>query len=268
MPRELSPADLADLLRTTERASAKPAPPVSMSAVIARGVVAGVGAVLLLGSGLYWMQAPLDTLATAPAVAGVLVTGVVLLASAFPTEKIAPALLTVRRLQHVQATVNAAEFRKRKAYEAVETIEANTTARIAELERALAEAIQDSRNARMELRRTQETLATAGARRTFVPKSNTEPQVVRDAQNIIRHWFEAGAWYSRPKALQAGWTEDRHSAAVRLLDDAALVGKAGKLREVQAASLDAALKQLADWRESAEFAPVLPTSSPVYVESE
>jgi hypothetical protein len=264
MPRELSPADLADLLRTTERASAKPAPPVSMSAVIARGVVAGVGAVLLLGSGLYWMQAPLDTLATAPAVAGVLVTGVVLLVSAIPTEKIAPALLTVRRIQHVQGTVNAAEFRKRKAYEAVIEMEA----RIAELERALAEATQDTRNARMELRRAQETIANGGQRRTFVPKSNTEPQVVRDAQNIIRHWFEAGAWYSRPKALQAGWTEDRHSAAVRLLDDAALVGKAGKLREVQAASLDAALKQLADWRESAEFAPVLPTSSSVYVETE
>ena len=259
MPRELTPTELSDLLRTSERAAAKPAPPVSMSAAIARGAVAGVGAALAGGGVLYW-----GAIASPPVAAGIIVAGAVMFLAAIPTEKIAPALLTVRRIQAVQATVNAAEFRKRAAYDAVVALEA----RIAELERALAEATQDTRNARMELRRAQETIATAGRRNTFVPKSNTEPQVVRDAQTILRHWFDAGAWYSRPKAVQAGWTEDRHNAAVRLLDDAALIGKAGKLREVTAVSLDDALLQLAAWRESAEFAPILPPVQPAYVESE
>ena len=254
MARPLTPAELADLLRTETHAQSKP-PAVTLGSVLVgvlQSVAAGLGAALLTGGVLYLLQAPAGVIGNTALTAAVIVAGAALVVRAVPADR----LLTVRRLQQVQATVIEAEFRKRKAYEAIEALEADYEGRVAELTRSLAEALQDARNARMELRRVQETVTQR--RMTFVPKSNVEPQVVRDAQAILRHWFETGAWYSRPKAVAAGWSEDRHAAAVRLLDDAGLVGKAGKLREVQAQSLDVALQKLAAWRESAEVAPLPP----------
>ena len=115
-------------------------------------------------------------------------------------------------------TVETAEFRKAEAYREIVALRAEKDVRIKDLEAALSEAHTDLRNVRMELRRAQETIQHAG-RRTFVPKSNVEPQVVRDAQTILRHWFDAGSWYSRPKAVQAGGSEDRHNAAVGRRND-------------------------------------------------
>ena len=251
MARPLTPAELSDLLRTETHAQSKP-PAVTLGSVLVgvlQSIAAGIGAALLVGGVLWMLQAPAAAIGNSAATVLVIVTGAALMVRAVPSDR----LLTVRRIQQVQAAVNAAEFRKREAYKAIEALEADYEARIAELTRSLAEALQDARNARMELRRVQESVTR---RTTFVPKSNVEPQVVRDAQAILRHWYEAGVWYSRPKAVAAGWSEDRHAAAVRLLDDAGLVGKAGKLREVQAPSLDTALQKLAAWRESAEVAPL------------
>lgn len=263
MARPLSPDELAALVRDAERSQNKPAP-VTLGSVgvgVLLSLAGGAGAALLAGGGLWMLQAPGDVIFSTAATAAVIVTGVSLLVRAVPSDR----LLTVRRLQQVQAAVNAAEFRKRKAYEAIEQLEADYEARIAELTRSLTEALQDARNARMELRRVQESV-TAGTRRTFVPRSNTDPQFVRDAQAILRHWFEAGAWYSRPKAVAAGWSEDRHAAAAQLLDDAGLIGKTGKLRVVQAPSLDVALQRLAAWRESVETAPLPPNVAPPFSE--
>lgn len=251
MARPLTPAELADLLRTETHAQSKP-PTSTLGSVLVgvlQSVAAGLGAALLVGGVLWMLQAPAEVMGNATLTAAIIVTGATLMVRAVPADR----LLTVRRIQQVQATVLEAEFRKRKAYEAIEALEADYEARLAELTRSLSEALQDARNARMELRRVQESVTR---RTTFVPKSNVEPQVVRDAQAILRHWYETGAWYSRPKAVAAGWSEDRHAAAVRLLDDAGLVGKAGKLREVQAPTLDTALQKLAAWRESAEVAPL------------
>jgi predicted phage tail protein len=261
MARRYSPDELDALLHESQRDATRPTPVTlgSIGAQVAQAVIAGVGAAALVGAGLWLLGAPGAVLAQGPLLAALMVTGAGLVIRVVPADKAAQ----FRRIQAIQRMVVEAEFRKRQAYAAIERLEGEQAARLAEMQRALNEAHTDLRNARMELRRAQEA---AAPRRAFVAKSNVDPQIVRDAQTIIRHWFDAGAWYSRPKAVAAGWSEDRHAAAVRLLNDAGLVGKAGKLREVSASSLDDALRRLAEWRDSAETQPVIPPSTPVYVE--
>ncbi len=234
MAREMTQAELADLLRTTERA-AKPAPPVSMRAAVERGAVAGFGAVLALGGLLYWQQAPLDTLVNAPVVTGVVIAGVIMLVSAFPTEKIAPALLTARRIQQVQATVTAAELRKQKDYEAMVGIEAEAAAWIAELEKALVEL----RNENKVLRSEKAIIANQVQNPHWTPRSKVDPVTHKHAATILQHWFATlradtkgdvrGEWWSRPKATAAGWTKTEHAEAAQLLEDAELTGQNGLL---------------------------------------
>lgn len=266
MPK-LRPLTADQLDRLAERqVEAIQAPPRTVGSVLVALLVSGVGGLAVaVGAALVLsgLGAPLSVLLEWSGRVGLLAACLYLALWALPLGKAA----SLRWWVEARRTVQTAEFHKLEAYREIVTLRAGYEGRVAELQRALNEAHTDLRNARMELRRTQETMQAA-QRRTFVPKSNVEPQVVRDAQTILRHWFEAGAWYSRPKAVQAGWSEDRHNQAVRLLDDAGLVGKAGKLREVTSPSLDAALHKLADWRESAETAPIMPPTTPVYVESE
>jgi hypothetical protein len=267
MPK-IRPLTADQLDRLAERqADALRAPERTVGSVLVSLLVSGVGGLALAVAAalvLSGMGAPLGIVLEWSGRAGLAAACLYLATWSLPVER----ARDLRRWAEAQRVVQLAEFRKLEAYRELVAVRAEKDARIKDLETALNEAHADLRNARMELRRTQEVIAHAGVRRTFVAKSNTEPQVVRDAQTILRHWFEAGAWYSRPKAVQAGWSEDRHNAAVRLLDDAALVGKAGNLRSVTADSLDAALRRLADWRESAETAPVQAAPSPAYVEAE
>jgi hypothetical protein len=250
------------MLRTTEHAAARPAPPVSMRAAAARGLAAGLGALLALGGGLYWTQAPLDTLTTVPLVAGVIVTGVVLLVSAIPSEKIAPALLTARRIQQVQATVNAAEFRKRKAYEAVVAQEA----RLAELERALTEL----RNENKVLRSEKKIVTERTQNPRWTPRSKVDPDTRKRAETILQHWYATlrtdargnvrGEWWSRPKATAAGWTKTQHEDATQLLEDAELTGQNGLLPFVlpDVRDLASAVHRLDAYCREAEQEPVMP----------
>lgn len=266
---KLKPVTPDQLDRLTERQiELIQRPPRTVGDVLVALVVSGVAGAAV--AGVAWavlsaLGAPGGLLLSWAGRAGLLAAALYLAAWAFPLGK-AQSLLWWR---DAKRQVAQAEYHKLEAYREIVTVRATYTAQIATLQTALNEAHTDLRNARMELRRTQETLATGGHRRTtFVPRSNTEPQVVRDAQAIIRHWFDAGSWYSRPKAVQAGWSEDRHNNAVRLLNDAGLVGKSGNLRSITADSVDVALRRLADWQESAAAAPVLPQAQPVYVESE
>ncbi len=261
MARRYSPDELNEILHGAQRDAAKPAPVTAahVGAQVAQAAIAGAGAALLVGGGMWLMGAPVAAMVNGAFTAGVLVLGGGLAVRALPSDRMA----TFRRIQQAQRFVVEAEFRKREAYRAIERLEAEHADRMAEMQRALNEAHTDLRNVRVELRRAQES---AQARSTFVQRSNTEPQVVRDAQTVIRHWFDARAWYSRPKALQAGWSEDRHNAAVRLLNDAGLVGKSGNLRSITAGSVDEALRRLNDWRTAAETPPVMPPPTFTYVE--
>lgn len=267
MPK-IKPLTDAQIERLAQRqADAIQAPPRTVGSIAVALFVAGVGGVAvagLLSAILSALGAPGDIILVWSGRAGLLAACLYLAVWALPVSK----AQSLRWYAEAQEAVKVAEFRKTEAYRELIALRAAKDTEISELQQALNEAHTDLRNARMELRRAQETIGHAGVRRTFVPKSNTEPQVVRDAQTILRHWFDAGSWYSRPKALASGWSEDRHNAAVRLLDDAALVGKRGNLREVTAAGIDEALRRLADWRESAETAPLPPPAPPVYADAE
>lgn len=236
--------------------------------VVVTLAVSGIGGVAVGGALAVVLSAtgaPGDVMLSWAGRAGLLTSCLYLAAWSLPAGK-AQSLLWYRQAKRI---VEQSEFRKNEAYREIISLRASHAAAMAELQTALNEALTDLRNVRMELRRTQENLNNAGIRRTtFVAKSNVEPPVVRDAQTIIRHWFDAGSWYSRPKAVQAGWSEDRHNAAVRLLNDAGLVGKSGNLRRITSDSVDEALRRLAEWRESAETAPVMPQSQSSYVEPE
>jgi hypothetical protein len=236
--------------------------------VVVTLAVAGVGGVAVGGAVailLSVMAAPGDVMLSWSGRAGLAAACGYLALWSLPLGK-AQSLLWYRESKRI---LDQNEFRKNEAYREIIAIKAVHTARVGELQTALNEALTDLRNARMELRRTQENLTNGGQRRaTFVAKSNVEPQNVRDAQTIIRHWFDAGSWYSRPKAVLAGWSEDRHNAAVLLLNDAGLVGKKGNLRTITSGTLDEALRRLADWRESADTAPVMPAPTNGYVEPE
>lgn len=278
MPRELTPAELADLLRTTERSQAKPAP-VSMRAAIARGAVAGLGVVMALGGSLFWVQAPLDTLTVAPLVAGVVLAGVVMLVSAIPSEKIAPALLTVRRIQQVQATVSAAEFRKRKAYEAVEATEAQAAARLAELEKTLNHMraqykVLEAENNQLRAQLNPKSVA-------YTTAEPDDPDTLEKARYILERWFATlhtdddgktrGEWLSREDAEKSQWSQKQHAKAVGLLKRAGLVTARGRFYEVLPTytSLPAALYKLDTYYSSKRREPVIPKAASLsYVETE
>lgn len=264
MARELSQAELADLKRMTERAEAKPPPPISMSAVLARGFVAGVGVVLLLGGWLYWSLIPSPALA-----AGVIVTGAIMLLSTFPTEKIGPTMLTANRIMQVQATVGAAEFRKQKAYEVVLEKERE----IAELRQALVEARSQNKVLRAELK-----IAGAGRENPrWTPRSKVDAETRKHAETILQHWFTTlrtdakgnvrGEWWSRPKATNAGWTKAQHEEAAELLEDAGLTGQNGLLPFVlpDVADLADAMNRLDEYCLEVEMEPNMPRP---YVESD
>ena len=69
MARPLTPAELADLLRSETHAQSKP-PPVTLGSVLVgvlQSIAAGIGAALLVGGVLWVLQAPAPATATAPA---------------------------------------------------------------------------------------------------------------------------------------------------------------------------------------------------------
>lgn len=265
---KIKPLTADQIDRLAERqAEAIQTPAHTVSSVLVSVFVSGIGGAAVGGVALLLLSAigaPGYILFEWSGRVGLLAAFLYLAAWSFPLGRIQ----SVRWWAEARAEIRRHEFHKLEAYRELVAIKAQDAARIAELQKALELAHTDLRNSRLDLRRMQEQVQHSGYRRTFVAKSNTEPQAVRDAQTILHHWFETGTWLSRSRAAQSGWSEDRHNAAVRLLDDAELVGKVGKLREIQAQSLDAALGQLADWCESAQISPVLPIGSSIYVEQE
>ncbi len=277
MARELTPADLTDLLRDTTRREAKPTP-VSMRAALARGGVAGVGTAMVLAGGMLWPQTVDDV---RPLVAGVIVAGAVMVVYAIPTDRIAPWLLAwllpLRRVQQVQATVYAAEFRKRKAYEAIERLEAEHAAAIEEWRRAVTELRAENKSLRSELTAYQKERRT----QTYVTRSDVAAETVKDATTIIEHWYATarpnkrgewvGEWWSRPKAQAAGWTKTRHEAATTLLLDTGITGLNEKLPFVKMQEypdLSAALYRLHTYVKQTEREPDAPRRDAHYVESD
>lgn len=241
MTRRLSPADLADILRDTTHAQAKPPRTTAgdVLVLVLKALAAGVGAAMLIGGGLWLLGAPTEIVGNSAATTAVIVAGTVLLVQAVPSDK----LLTVRRIQKVQAVVIDAEFRKRQAYQAIEQLEE----RIDELQRALDRMTQERDNAVLEKKRAVDQLRSA-TEKTFVRASNTESQVVGDAHELLRHWFGSNEtkWFSRAVANEFGWSDKRHKAAQQLLVDSGVVVVNEKRPRVLVRPLNAAIRAVND----------------------
>ena len=275
MARELSPAELSDLLRGADRAQAKPTAvtPAVVGGQVLQALAAGAGAAALVGGLLAALAAPWEPLTQWSLTAGVIVAGAGLLGRAIPADRI----LAAQRLRMVQETVIAAEFRKRKACEAIQSLEAQHAAAIADMQRALAELRHENKALR-----SQAAIAQQQAQRSnWTPRSNVAPQVRQDAETILQHWFATlgapdaagnrrGEWWSRPKATSAGWTKARHEEAAQLLKDARLTGQTGLLPFVmpEVRDLATALHRLDAYWQQAQQEPVMPPSSQPYVELE
>ena len=274
MTRRLTPADLADILRDTTHAQAKPPRTTAGDVAVQtlKALAAGVGASMLVGGALWLLAAPPDIIGNAAATTAVIVSGAVLLVQAVPSDK----LLTVRRIQQVQAVVIDAEFRKRKAYEVIEQMEAQQAEQAREWQRALAELRNENKVLRAELMRHKE----AGKTPAFVARSKIAAEIVKDAQVMIELWYSTlhpnaggemvGEWWSRPKATAAGWTKTRHQDASKLLLEAGVSGINEKLPHILPVFADAgaALYRLHAYCDQVSREPDMPKRQNDYVEPE
>ena len=241
MTRELSPAELAEMVRGSDRAAAKPqaVTPAVVGGQVLQALAAGAGAAAVVGGLLAAAAAPWEPLAQWSLTTGVIVAGFGLLMRAIPADRI----LSAQRLRMVQETVIAAEFRKRKAYEAIEQMEA----RIGDLQRALDRMTQE-RDAAVLAKKSAVDQLQAATTRNFVRASNTEARVVSDAHEMLRHWFGSGEtkWFSRATANDFGWSDKRHKAAQQLLVDSGVVVINEKRPRVMVRPVDLAIRTVND----------------------
>ncbi len=273
MPASLSPQEIADILRHEERQTARPQPVTlgSVGGQVAQALVAGLGAALLFGGGAMVLGAPSDIALQVGLTTAVLATGIGLALRVVPDNKLG----TINRMRRVQRTVLEAEFKKQQAYKAIENMEAQFAEEAQKWQHALTELRNENKVLRSELNRYKEAQRSPN----FTTKSNVESEVVSDATKILDHWFATlgepdasgyrrGEWWSRPKAMAAGWTKTRHEAATTLLDDAGITGTNGRLTFVlpELRTLDAALFALNKYCNEAISEPSLPRRQDSYVE--
>ena len=273
MPSSFSQDEIKSILQHEERRAARPEPVTlgTVGAQVAQALVAGFGAALLLGGAAMALGAPAGIVTQVALTAGVLATGIGMALRVIPDNKLA----TVDRIRRVQRTVLEAEFRKREAYRAIEDLEAQFTAETQKWQHALTELRNENKVLRAENNRYKEAQRSPN----FTTKSNVAAEVVNDATKILEHWFSTlgeadasgyrrGEWWSRPKAMAAGWTKTRHEAATELLEDADITGTNGRLSFVvpNLRTLDAALFSLNKYCSEAAAEPDMPRQQNSYVE--
>ncbi len=274
MPSSLSQDEIKSILQHEERQAARPQPVTlgSVGAQVAQSLVAGLGAALLLGGGAMMLGAPSGIALQVGLTSAVLATATGLALRVVPDNKLG----TINRMRRVQRTVLEAEFRKQQAYKAIEQLEAQFAAETQQWQHALAELRNENKVLRAENNRYKEAQRSPN----FTTKSNVQSEVVGDATKILEHWFTTlgepdasgyrrGEWWSRPKAMAAGWTKTRHEAATTLLDDAGVTGTNGRLTFVmpELRTLDAALFALNKYCNEAISEPSIPRRQDSYVES-
>ena len=117
----------------------------------------------------------------------------------------------------------------------------------AQLRKALDRMTTERDSAMLEKKRALEQAQSAN-NRNFVRASNTSAQVVADAHEMLRFWFESNGekWFSRNVANDFGWSDKRHRAAQKLLVDGGVVVINEKRPRVMEETIDAALRVLND----------------------
>lgn len=229
--------------RRAEQQQRPRATPREVLAVWMGNAGAGVGAALLTGVGCSVAGVVLwpTGVQVAGAVGGV-VFGAAMVWRALTDE--ATAQLSNRRVRRLVSQIEAEKAVQvaklsRQLGAAFDAIE--------ELERSLNRMTSERDSAILDKKRALEQAQSANMR-NFVRASDTDSQVIVDAHEMLRYFFESGGakWYSRAVANGFGWSDKRHRTAQQLLVDSGVVVINEKRPRVLESSLDVALRKFND----------------------
>lgn len=245
-PEQLLERGLADRLEI----SARPRPtPRQVFGVWLENIGAGLGVSVFVGVGLYTAQAPESVLWSGSLLTGAAAFGVLMFIRGSSDEY--AAWKNTRQIRQAWKALGKNYEAKRermhaqlnRALDEIDLMEVE----MGELRRALDRMTTERDNAMLEKKRALEQAQSAN-NRNFVRASNTSAQVVADAHEMLRFWFESNGekWFSRNVANDFGWSDKRHRAAQKLLVDSGVVVINEKRPRVMEATLDAALRVLND----------------------
>ena len=210
---------------------------------------AGIGVGAVAGVGLYALGAPESVWIGGAAGTGIVVWGLLMALRGSADERAARSSeRQVRRAvkaleQSYQVRAERMQAQLNRALDEIDVMEIE----MGELRRALDRMTTERDSAILEKKRALEQAQSAN-NRNFVRASNTSAQVVTDAHEMLRYWFESNGekWYSRNVANSFGWSDKRHRAAQQLLVDSGAVVINEKRPRVMEATFDAALRVLND----------------------
>lgn len=245
-PEQLLERGLADRLEI----SARPRPtPRQVFGVWLENIGAGLGVSVFVGVGLFAVQAPESVLWSGAVFSGAAVFGGLMFIRGSSDE-----YATWKNTRQIRQAWKALEkdykakhermhAQLNRALDEIDVMEIE----IGELRRALDRMTTERDSAILEKKRALEQ-AQAANNRNFVRASNTSAQVVTDAHEMLRYWFQSNGekWYSRNVANSFGWSDKRHRAAQQLLVDSGVVVINEKRPRVMEETIDAALRVLND----------------------
>lgn len=238
--RPLSPDRLEDLLHQrgemTQRARQTPR---EVLAQWMGNLGVGVGIGIVIAVGLWLLRAPAAAQTSGAAVAGLLAFAAMMVWRGSLDE-----FSDWRNVRAVRRQVAAV----RSEYEAqVRVLRAQLDAAFDEietLERSLDQVAHERDLALLDLGRERD-IAAKNTRRVYVPAEEPTPQDARDAQEMIRFYFDSGQHLSRRRAQDAKrWPAERHAAARGLLVRAGVLAVNATQPAMLCPTLDEALGKL------------------------
>lgn len=245
-PEQLLERGLADRLEI----SARPRPtPRQVFGVWLENIGAGLGVSVFVGVGLFAVQVPETVLWSGSLLTGAAAFGALMFVRGSSDEY--AAWKNTRQIRQAwkalekdyKAKHERMHAQLNRALDEIDVMEAE----MGELHRALDRMTTERDNAMLEKKRALEQAQSAN-NRNFVRASNTSAQVVADAHEMLRFWFDSNGekWFSRNAANDFGWSDKRHRAAQKLLVDSGVVVINEKRPRVMEETIDAALRLLND----------------------
>lgn len=152
-----------------------------------------------------------------------------------------------QRVAAAEAQTKAARRQLEVAFDEIEALEKSVDRLTYERDQALTEAS-----------RQREAVANR-QRATFTPATNTAPNAINDAYEMVHYRFDHNRYLSRRRAEEErGWTQERHREAQQLLLDAGIAEINGTQPRMTVATLDEALTTLGSFIVRAGMAPPPP----------
>ena len=233
--------DLNDLIAATEARTHRPRiTPREAAGQAIQSALGGLGAGVAVSAVMVYLGVPY-VVESAGVVAAVCAGSVMFLRS------IADEVVDLRKLRSIQSTakrISTDAMQRAKAAEARLNLALDE---LDNLERVNDQLQRDLDTERVVRGQLQQRLADMPRRTNYTPaRPEPEPQEVRDAREILRRWYASGDYMSRPKAVEIGWTQERHTAAQRILRDAGVLYVNGKQAKITPQTADEAAKLLSD----------------------